>query len=160
VNSIDYLLKPISKDDMKHALQKFDDNNGSLPLKDPDILKSLLSSINQNKRNRFLVKKANHYEFINAQDIAFIHSEDSLTFLYTNGGRRHIYSKTIAHIEHELDTDHFFQINRKQVVNINAVKKIHPYLNQRLKLDLQNDAGIEFIVSRNRSTEFKSWVDR
>ena len=160
LNSIDYLLKPISKDDLSHALQKFEETKGSNALREPEILRNILAGMNQRKRNRFLVKKGNHFEFISAQDIGFIHSEDSLTFLYTLEGRRHLYSKTIAHIEHELDTEKFFQINRKQVVNIDAVKKIHPFLNQRLKLDVLGNTGIEFIVSRNRSTDFKNWVDR
>ena len=159
LNSIDYLLKPVTKEDLQAAIQKF---KTSLSNGDQTIeLKRILKSINKSKRNRFLVKKGNHFEFVNVKDVSFVHSEDSLTFIYMQDGRRHLYSKTVATLDEELDPENFFQINRKQIVNINSVNKIHPFLNQRLKLDLgKNDAGLEFIVSRNRTMEFKQWIDK
>ena len=166
LNSIDYLLKPIGKEELKHAFDKLEKpdlqmgrQNGQVENISNGSIAELLRGLRRDKRNRFLVKKGNHYEFLNANYISFFHSEDSLTFIYSPDGRRHIYPKTIADLEGELDTTTFFQINRKQIVNINAVKKIHPYLNQRLKLELTNDADKDFVVSRNRATEFKHWVD-
>lgn len=159
LNSIDYLLKPVSKEDLVNAIKKLrqsvsEDANVS-------AIKDILNNYSNNKRNRFLVKKGNHFEFVSVNDVSFVHSEDSLTFLYMNDGRRHLYSQTVAHLEQELDSSTFIQINRKQIVNINSVKKIHPYLNQRLKLDLgRNDGGLDFVVSRNRTMEFKQWVDK
>tara|TARA_Y100000385_G_scaffold291755_2_gene372015 strand:- start:1154 stop:1909 length:756 start_codon:yes stop_codon:yes gene_type:complete len=159
LNSIDYLLKPIIKDDLAQAVSKLKNgHNGNGKTAD---IKEFMKSYDVSTRNRFLVKKGNHFEFVNATNVAFIHSEDSLTFLYMTDGRRHLYAQTVAQLEQELDEEIFFQINRKQIININSVNKIHPYLNQRLKLDLgRNNGGVDFIVSRNRTMEFKHWVDR
>lgn len=156
VNSVDYLLKPINKEDLQRAIQKFEDR--VKPTKEADY-KNILSQLSGNKKNRCLVKKGNHFEFISVDDISFIHSDDSLTFLYTNKGLRHIYSKTLKELIDLLDPNLFFQINRKQAVRIHAIQKIHPFLNQRLKLELNLSTEIEFVVSRNRMTEFKTWVD-
>jgi len=109
--------------------------------------------------NRCLVKKGNHFEFISIKDISFIHSDDSLTFLFTKDGQRHIYTKTLQMIMNELDTNQFFQINRKQVINIDTIQKIHPFLNQRLKIELGTKTEIEFIVSRGKASDFKKWID-
>jgi DNA-binding LytR/AlgR family response regulator len=160
LNSIDYLLKPISKTDLEQAMEKLENFKGVGNKVNGELVNQLLNGLNKGNRNRFLVKKGNHYEYVNSGDIAFFHSEDSITFLHMHDGRRHMYSQSLADIEKDLSPEIFFQINRKQLVNINAVKKIHPFLNQRLKLEVQNDGGVEFIVSRHRATEFKLWVDR
>ena len=160
LNSIDYLLKPINKGELKNAIDKLESRRGQTETISSSILNNLINGFSKQKRNRFLVKKGNHYEFLNALDVLFIHSEDSLTFLYSKDGRRHIYPKTIADLQGELSTSNFFQINRKQIVNVAAVRKIHPYLNQRLKLELTNDGGVEFVVSRKRAMLFKQWIDR
>ena len=156
VNSVDYLLKPISEDDLKAAHSKLklrEDKSNS------EQLKTILRDYTTGKKHRCLVKKGNHFEFINVDDIAFINSDDSMTFLHCKNGKRHIYTKTLQVLMNELDHEDFFQINRKQIVNINNITKIHPYLNQRLKVELLASTDLEFIVARNRMAEFKDWVD-
>jgi len=157
VNSIDYLLKPINEEELTTALEKFE-NLQSSTRSNPD-LSTLSKGLSTGKKNRCLVKKGNHFEFVSINDISFINSEDSLTFLFTNDGQRHIYTKTVQLIMQELDGTQFFQINRKQVVNINNIHKIYPFLNQRLKIELNTKTDIEFIVSRAKMSEFKKWVD-
>lgn len=157
VNSVDYLLKPINEQELNSALDKFE-NLQSSKTTNPD-LSELIRSLSTGKKNRCLVKKGNHYEFVSISDISFINSEDSLTFLFTNDGQRHMYTKTVQLIMQELDETQFFQINRKQVVNINNIHKIYPFLNQRLKIELNTKTDIEFIVSRAKMADFKKWVD-
>jgi len=159
VNGLDYLLKPISPEDMETALQKYEKQQTTSNDSNYDQLNSLISTINPKKKNRFLIKKGNHFEFIAVTGISFVHSEDSLTFLFTKDGKRHLYTKTITEIEMELDPKAFFRINRGQLVHIDAIAKIHPYFNQRLKLELSTKSDIEFIVSRKKMMDFKGWVD-
>lgn len=156
VNSVDYLLKPISEEDLIAAHQKLKLQTSD---NDNDELKSILKNFSVGKKNRCLVKKGNHFEFINVDDIAYINSDDSITFLYCKDGKRHTYTKTLQVLMEELDHDLFFQINRKQIINIESITKIHPFLNQRLKVDLSAPTDLEFIVARNRMAEFKDWVD-
>ena len=160
VNSIGYLLKPINQLELNQALEKYEKYRP----KDLDAFSSQLRSIfgqGQNvKKQRCLVKKSNHFEFIQIKEIAFIHSDHGLTFLHTFNGERHLYNNTIEGLYQELDTKQFFQINRGQIVNIEAIKKIHPYFNHRMKLDLQTTkSNIEFLVSRSKLSEFKTWLD-
>jgi len=156
VNSVDYLLKPISEDDLIAAhnkLKQREDNTNS------SQLNAILKNFSAGKKNRCLVKKGNHFEFINVDDISYINSDDSITFLYCKDGKRHIYTKTLQVLMNELDHEDFFQINRKQIINIDTITKIHPFLNQRLKVDISAPTDLEFIVARNRVAEFKEWVD-
>ncbi|MEM9549103.1 MAG: LytTR family DNA-binding domain-containing protein [Bacteroidota bacterium] len=160
VNSIGYLLKPINQMELNLALEKYEKYRP----KDLEAFSSQLKSIfgegQKVKKQRCLVKKSNHFEFIQIKDIAFVHSDQGLTFLYTFKGERHVYNNTVEGLYHELDEEQFFQINRGQIININAIKKIHPYFNYRMKLELQNNKmDIEFLVSRSKLPDFKVWLD-
>jgi len=159
LNSIDYLLKPIEREALEFALIKFEQQSPN-QRKNNEQIETLITGLIHEKKNRCLIKKGSHFEFINVAEIAFVHSEDSLTFLYTSDGKRHLYTKTVAGLSQELDSKTFFQINRKQLININAIHKIHPFLNQRLKIELKPSVpGLDLVVARNRMMEFKNWVD-
>jgi DNA-binding LytR/AlgR family response regulator len=161
VNSIDYLLKPIHVDDLERALQKYHQQQRT---NTPDLskqLQSIFGQLQQQKKHRCLVKKGNHFEFINIKDIALVNSEDGLTFLHTFQMQRHLYTSTVEGMMETLDERQFFQINRGQIVNIDAIAKIHPYFNQRMKIELNIPAhNIDLIISRSKMQAFKSWVDK
>jgi two-component system, LytTR family, response regulator LytT len=59
-----------------------------------------------------------------------------------------------------LDPKHFFRINRKYLINIDAAKEIHPYFKGRLKLILQPNVDEEVLVSSEKAGEFKEWLDQ
>ncbi len=160
VNSIDYLLKPIHINDLTKAIKKFEYFR---PQDNPELTQqfnSFFNNINQSKKQRCLVKRGNHFEFISISDVAYVNSDDGMTFLHTFDGQRHIYANTVEGLMSNLDTKQFFQINRGQIVNIGAIKKMHPYFNSRMKLELSNaPAKIEFLVSRSKLAAFRVWVD-
>jgi DNA-binding LytR/AlgR family response regulator len=159
-NSIDYLLKPIHQKDLTTAIDKFERSQFSVNEQLAAQVKTLFAEKTATKKNRCLVKKGNHFEFVEVKDIAYVQSEDGLTFLHTFGGQRHIYTKTIERLMDLLDEDQFFQINRSQIINIDAIQKIHPYFNQRMKIEpLKAVQGIELLVSRSRVPDFKVWID-
>ena len=64
-------------------------------------------------------------------------------------------------LESELiDQKEFFRINRSIILNIHAIGQIQKYLNSRLKIDLKVDFPDEIIVSREKVTKFKKWVNQ
>lgn len=160
VNSIDYLLKPIHIDDLKQALDKFEQQQLVTNQNLSTQLAAIFGQLQQPKKHRCLIKKGNHFEFINIADIAFVNSEDGLTFLHTFDHKRHLYNHPAKKLMEQLDTTTFFQINRGQIVNINAIQKIHPYFNNRLKLELTVlTKDVALIVSRPKIQLFRAWVD-
>lgn len=159
-NSIGYLLKPIHVDELRRALDKYNRLRPAAGAALPDQLQDVFRQLNRQKKLRCLVKKGSHFEFINIEDIACVYSEESLTFLHTFQRQRHLYTSTVEGLMAGLDEQAFFRINRGQIVNINAIAKIHPYFNQRMKLELSVPVdGVEFVVSRARVGEFREWVD-
>jgi two-component system response regulator LytT len=159
VNSIDYLLKPVDKKELENALEKFktlyQDKTQS-----PDW-KELLHAFQQPKKvykTRFLVKNGQEFIRLNMEDVAYYYSEDGLTFAVNKQGKRHIIDPTLDQLLEQINPEFFYRINRKQIVQIDSIEKIHTYFNNRLKLDLRPVYSSDVIVSRERVKEFKQWI--
>lgn len=163
VNSVDYLLKPISMGELQKALDKYGKRYNKYGHEHLDQLLETIKAKEGNKtKHRFLIKKGNHYEYISAQQLAFVLSEDSITFLFTQDGNRYIYNKSIEQLSEELSSECFFQLSRHSIIHVSSIKEIHPYHNQRLLVVLNNNLHrhYQLVVSRSRVTAFKEWVDQ
>jgi len=158
VNSVDYLLKPIQKKDLKTALDKFTKTNTPGVL-DKDLVKQLLGSIQKPKsRHGILVKEGSGFIQVEISLFSYFYSEDSITFGVSTD-KRFIIEETIDQLYSTLDSDQFYKINRGQIINKQAVLKIDPYFNHRVKLSVSHPRDREFIVSRQKTTEFKNWMN-
>lgn len=159
VNSIDYLLKPIEYKDLEAAIQKYKKVT-SKPAADYAMYMGLLQQINKSYKQRFLVKIGDQLKYVSTNEVAyFVHSE-GLVFAYTDSSKRHILDQSIEQIEQLVDPEEFFRINRKIIVKLPAIKQMHRYFNSRLKLQLMPELGEDAIVSRDRVSSFKNWIDR
>ncbi len=158
-NGVDYLLKPIVKSDLKMALEKFKKNvtrNGHAPA---DNLAHLKQLFHKEYKHRFMVKVGNQFRSFNVEDIAYFKSHEGLICLLTHSGQSYPIEYTIDQLENILNPIHFFRINRKFMVSVKAVTEIHSYFNSRLLLKLLPKEEEQVIVSRERTTNFKKWLD-
>ncbi len=159
VNSLDYLLKPIQESDLILALDQFIKSNKTASI-EPAILKQLLGSLQvSNKREGILVKEGSGFVQIKVSELLYVYSQDSLTFGVT-ANKRYIIDETVDQLFTTLDSIQFFRINRGQLVAKTAIQKIDGYFNHRVKLSILNPRDQEFIVSRQRTTDFKEWMNK
>lgn len=160
LNSVDYLLKPIAQNDLRQALEKFvkwRQHNGSVVSAN---IQQAVQQIQKSQKNRFMVKMGETIASIKTEDVCHFVSEDGLVLLVTNGGKRYPIDYTLDQVESFVTQDLFFRINRKAIININAIQKVSSYFNSRLKLIINNLDEDACIVSRERVNEFKQWLDR
>lgn len=158
-NGLDYLLKPIDKTELKKALNKYTEtiDNRQQQTSDIDTLRHLFK---KEYKRRFMVKVGNQFKTYKVEDIAYFMADEGVIFLYTNSGQKCPIEYAIDQLEEILDPIHFFRINRKYMVSVNAVHEIHSYFNSRLLLKLTPTPKDEqVIVSRERTTNFKKWLD-
>lgn len=161
VNSIDYLLKPIKQNDLDAALNKFSKSKSSSNPIEPNILKELLSSIQTpQKRSGILVKEGSGFVQIRVLELLYMYSQDSITFGITHNNKRYIIDETMDQLFDSLDDTKFYRINRGQIISKMAIQKIEPYFNHRVKLSLSNPRDQEFIVSRQKTSDFKDWMNQ
>ncbi len=159
VNSIDYLLKPIKKNDLQTAINKFKKLNRSEP-SSLDINK-LLEAFNQPKtdyKTRFIVRYGEHIKTIKIEDAAYFYTEDKINFITTKEGRRYTIDYNLDALESMLDPKIFFRINRQFIISIHAISEMFSYSKSRVLVKLNPPTKHETIVSTERSGDFKLWL--
>ena len=166
LNSIDYILKPIDEAELKAAVDKYGNlketfgsqQSRSIQLNFEDIKKLLVHPMERDYKKRFTVKVGQHLKMIPVEEICCFYSENKGTYVFTAEGRNYLLETTLDQLENELSPEHFFRVNRKFYININAIKDIISYSNSRLKLKLNHFNGEEIIVARERVKDFKAWL--
>lgn len=158
-NGLDYLLKPIVKTDLQIALEKFRKNVTNNQQVSDTNFEDLKQLFQKEYKHRFMVKVGNQYRWFRVEDISFFKSREGLIYLYTSEGKSYPIEYSIDQLEHILNPIHFFRINRKFMVSVKSVEEIHTYFNSRLLLKLIPKEEEQVIVSRERTSNFKRWLD-
>lgn len=161
LNSIDYLLKPIDEDDLEIALAKFKQRlpkKETLKLDFEEIKKMFSNPFEKKIKERFTVKIGQHLKVISVDEIECFFSENKGTYLHTFDNRNYLIESTLELLEQELDPKHFYRVSRKFIIPLKAIKEILLYSNSRLKVILPSYKEEEVIVSREKVTDFKTWI--
>lgn len=163
LNSIDYLLKPIQEDELKQAIDKFQNNRTAIFgfNQQFDLFKQFMSTSNAVEyKERFAVKVGAQIKIILRSEIVCFYSENKATYVQTTEGRNYIIDYTLEELEKMVDPVDFFRMSRKFIVSIHSIKDIYSYSNSRLKLNLVNLESEDLIVSREKVTDFKKWIEK
>jgi two-component system, LytTR family, response regulator len=162
VNSIDYLLKPITFTDLSASLNKLETLREQLKWSDQkteQLREVFTSPKTKDYKNRFMVKLGDHIRSITTEQIALFYAEGRDVYLITTQSRKFIVDYTLETLEDLLDPAVFYRVNRSFILNIHAIKDVMVYSNSRLKITLTQDFDKEIIVSREKVNDFKEWFD-
>lgn len=162
VNSIDYLLKPISESKLKLSLDKyqtiktqFSENSG---INSAQLIE-LLSGQNNSKK-RFLVNKGHSLIAVEIKDIAYFYAKDKKVYIVTFDNNTYEIKDTLDKIENDIGKNTMYRANRQMLLSAKSISKIHNYFNYKLKLDLLPSASFDTIVSRTKVSQFKEWISK
>ncbi|MFZ6051090.1 LytR/AlgR family response regulator transcription factor [Halocola ammonii] len=158
-NGIDYLLKPMDEDELCAALEKFKKWNGKEQTYDSQALAKALSEIKSQHKNRFVVKVGDKLKRVEADEVSAFYSMQKATFLCAGKGRNYAIDFSLDHLEDVLDPAKFFRVNRKYIAAMDAIEEIVVWSGSRLKLKLKGIDDDDLLVSRERTQEFKSWLE-
>ncbi len=156
VNAIDYLLKPIKKEEVKTAIEKYKSSQSQNNFNYEDLAKHLQNR-EAKKLKRFLIRVGQTLKTVEVNDVAYFYTEDKITFLISNEGKRYPIDYSLEKLEEELDNEIFFRINRQFIVRVSAITKMVTVSKSRVKLYLE-PCSAETIVSTERSGKFKKWL--
>lgn len=155
VNSIDYLLKPISISSLKNSIEKF--KNWAIL---PDY-KKLISSLDSNFKRRFLVKVNNQLKSVSIESIAYFFSEDKLTFACLFDGKKLPLEQSLKKIEEEVNPINFYRVNKKFLISLNAIVEMYYVSKSKIKLTLKPSFdGENIFVALEKVGDFKSWLSK
>lgn len=160
VNSIDYLLKPVKTADLERSLLKFQKLKSAFMV-DIDQLMDAFSHESSSYKERFLIRLGDVYKKVDATDCAYFFAKDKAVYLVTFGGKKFPIDDSLDSLEHQLNPDLFFRINRSFFVNIHSIEEMTAWSRSRVKLELspKTISEADTLVSTSRSAEFKTWID-
>ncbi|WP_424960951.1 LytR/AlgR family response regulator transcription factor [Ekhidna sp.] len=156
VNSIDYLLKPVSKSDLTRAIEKF--RHLKINQIDFDQLNRSLQKSSYQKR--FMVTAGERIVSVKVEEIAYFYAKGKLVYLCRHDGMKHLIDHTLQELENLLDPDDFFRINRQFIIHLEAIKEMFSFSRSRIKVVLEPIFLESAIVSSERVSAFKKWLNR
>jgi len=158
----------VQKEDLEAALDKYrqmkkmygsDTDSSTISL---DVLVKELQQKLQTKdyRKRFLVKHGQKLVSVEVDEIAYFFSDGRLNFFKTFDNRKFVVDYTMDELNDMLDPDKYFRISRSFFISVNSVAQIHDYFGNRILLHLKPETDKEAIVSREKVTDFKTWLGK
>ena len=161
--SIDYLLKPISKEMLSNAFEKYKSIVNSFTPPDYKSWQKFIDFSKQNfsqNKNRFVAKVGSKNYVIQTEDIAYFFADSKIVKIVDTDDNIYTVNHTIEKIESMVNSANFFKINRSTIVNQKMIQQIKRHLNNRLKLTLKCKRQLEeMIVSRERVSAFRNWLE-
>ncbi len=157
VNSIDYLLKPIKAEDLKRAFEKLKSLNAFNAKQMEEIIGKLNSKTGKYQK-RMVIRFGDMIKMVEIAEVAYFYTEDKINYLCTFNNLRYPIDYNLDELEHILEPDSFFRINRQFIINIKAIEKMLAWSKSRVKVILKPVTSEDTIVSTERSPHFKEWL--
>lgn len=156
VNSFDYLLKPISKDELQRAIEQFESLSINTAI---DYGKLETEVFQRNIRQRILITIGDQYTYVNIADVAYFERDEKYVFAVLYSGKKHITDfQNLSEVEAVVNKDDFCLISRSVIVNIQAISGVHKWFNNRLKVTISSGGSTqEKLVSSARRKSFLDW---
>ena len=184
VNSVDYLLKPLDEEELRGAVEKLrqrltpgdeskigtkgsvSSTSPAAPTLDAATLAALVQQLRQpaaSYKAQFVVRVGEHLKVVPVEQVAYFFSLEKTTLLQSTDGRKYVVDYTMEQLENLLDPARFFRLNRAFLAQQGAIQDIIHYTNSRLQTILRPAPPASegpVLVSREKVSVFKSWLDR
>ncbi|MDO5977336.1 LytR/AlgR family response regulator transcription factor [Flavivirga spongiicola] len=163
-NGIDYLLKPITEKDFYQAIMKFFKIRREKSFRqEVNEVKEKVKSLEQVAKpklfkERFLVKLGNKYTPLKIDDIAYFYKDD-IVFIRSFNGNNYPINGSLSSIESCIDANKFVRVNRKVIVNINAIEYLAQYKPGQLVIKLNPRFEDVIVLSQEKSSYLKNLLN-
>ena len=159
VNSIDYLLKPVDKNELRQAFEKFhllqSKFNNDIYVRQ---MMEMFNDIGKTRRykERFPVHIGRSITLVTLSDTAAFIKEE-IIYLINNDGKKLITEyRSLDEIEEIVDPNVFFRANRQALVHLDAIESYRVDHTSKLQLKLKSQKE-EVAISKEKAGEFREW---
>lgn len=161
VSSIDYLLKPINRNDLTRAMNKFNALVGKKS-NNNEAIDALMHQIGMKKNYKscFLVPERDKLIPLATANIAYFYIDTKTVKAITLDEHTYYMSQTLDDIMLQLNPDDFFRANRQFIVSRKAVKDLTIWFGNKLSLNLSVKIPEQIIISKAKVSEFKNWFSK
>ena len=158
VNSIDYLLKPIEREQLERAIGKLE-RLRPIPLQQwqrdpqlPSLLQELAASLAGKTvlyPHRIASRVGERISFLALEEVTHFVAQDKLTYAVVNG-KQHSVDQSIAELERKLDPAKFLRIHRSALVNVDCIHEVNLWFAGRQIVTLKDTLRTQLPVARDR----------
>ena len=161
VSSIDYLLKPINRNDLTRAMNKYKSLVADKSF-DTQALNELVQKIGTSKKYKscFLVPERDKLIPLATSNIAYFYIDTKTVKAISLDEHTYYMSQTLDDIMMQLNPDDFFRANRQFIVSRKAIKDLTIWFGNKLSLNLLVKIPEEIIISKAKVSEFKNWFSK
>lgn len=159
VNSIDYLLKPITQTDLQCALAKLKRLGCGVKEEEPDygrLIRELRKT--ESYKTHFLVPaKGNKFIPLAASAILYFYIADGCVKAVDQDRKEYLFPQTLDELAESLDPRQFFRANRQYILSKKVIKDIDLWFNNRWSINLKVPVAEKILISKAKVNEFKNW---
>ena len=153
VNSIDYILKPIKRDDLERALDKFRRFSGNETAEYVEYTNRFIA----NRARSFLIPFRDKLVPISPEQIAYFYTSHEKVSVTTFDDKTFPMDRSLDTLMTRLSEDDFFRANRQFIVSRQAIRDMSVWFGSRLSLNLCLRTPERIVISKARVPEFKRW---
>jgi len=124
-NTIDYLLKPFTKQRLEKALDRYRERNISGG-KEAEKQHYDVHMPDGEYIQRIAVKNGSKIKLIYIEDILYFEAQDDYVMIHTPG-EKHLKEQTMRYLALHLPPDKFVRVHRSYIVRIGAIEQIELY---------------------------------
>jgi len=161
VNSIDYLLKPVRKERLQQALDKFQrlNNRKQLALSEQQLqlITREITKASSYKRH-FLIPHKDRLIPVQADEFAFFEIKGGVVRGITFDKKHWLLEESLDELADELCPETFYRANRQFLVSRKAIKEIEHYFNGRFCLHVEPNPEEPVLVSKAKAGKFREWM--
>jgi two-component system LytT family response regulator len=161
LNSIDYLLKPVRKERLQQAMDKFqrlNSRNNQL-LNEQHLLNITreLSKANNYKRH-FLIPYKDRLIPVHADEFAWFEIKSGVVRGITFDKKHWLLEESLDELTDTLSPEVFYRANRQFLVSRKAIQEIEYYFNGRFCLHLSPNPDEPVLISKAKAGKFREWM--
>lgn len=118
-----YILKPISIDELIHAVEKIksERNSGDISIHSKILIENIQSVNKQN--HKIVLPQLNGFDVIKVNDIIRCRANDNFTEFYLTNGTRKLISRTLKFYEDLLKDFDFVRVHKSHLINLQYVTR-------------------------------------
>lgn len=159
-NAVSYLLKPITKDSVEAAMEKYQMLKSVFESVAATLtIEKLSQQLKRNYKKSILVEQRESIIPLPVNDIAYIYLENTIVQIGTAKNHQYFIASTLDELERMLDPEVFYRANRQFIINKLAIVNVDKIFPRKLLAKLVVKTPESVVVSKANASSFLRWLE-
>ncbi|MBW8683128.1 LytR/AlgR family response regulator transcription factor [Chitinophaga rhizophila] len=159
-NAVSYLLKPITKDSVKTAMEKYQSLKSVFESATATLtIEKISQQFKNNYKKSILVEQRESIIPLPVNDIAYIYLENTIVQIGTTKNHQYFIASTLDELERMLDPEVFYRANRQFIINKLSIVNVEKIFPRKLLAKLTVKTPESIVISKANASAFLRWLE-